>query len=205
MRTMKQSMWLLVVTVGLALGAAQSAGAQAGTPGQTSDPVAVVDAFHAAGDDIDDALALLTDDVLIQLIPPPPNTTGMWKGKAEARAFFEWRNTQNIRRARVGSASTVGDTVNGLVDVTSDRFTALGVGAVGHTFTAVIEGGKLKSYLGQITPDEAKRLAAVIAAGQPAGQTAGMPRTGEPYWLPLPIAAGLLILILGAALRRRNV
>jgi hypothetical protein len=193
---------MLALVVGLSLGAVRPAEAQAGPSTQTGDPIAVVDAFHAAGDDIDAALALLTEDVVIQLMPPPPNTTGMWKGKAEARAFFEWRNAQNIRRERVGNAAAVGNTVNGLVNVTSDGFRTLGVGAVGHTFSATVEGGKLKSYLGQITPDEAKRLAAVIAARQPAGQTAGMPRTGEPLLLPLLIAACLLILTAGAALRR---
>ena len=57
----------LVVVLALALAAGVQPAAAAPSSAQAVDPVSVVDAFHAAGDDIDAALALLTDDVVIEL------------------------------------------------------------------------------------------------------------------------------------------
>jgi hypothetical protein len=169
----------------------------------------VVDAFHAAGDDIEAALALLTDDVVIELAPPPPNTTGKWSGKQEARAFFEWRNANNVRRVRSGDAGVVSEAgvykVDGLVAVDSNTFKRWGLAAVGHTFQAEVVDGKLKYYRGQITPEEAQRVAAArLAAEQAQAAPAGMPRTGGPLILPLIFAIGIVMLLSGAALRRRG-
>lgn len=209
---MKQSIatlvWSFALCLGLVAGFAQPAGAQtatdATTPAQANDVVAVVDAFHAAGDDIEAALALLTDDVVIELMPPPPNTPGIWRGKAEARAFFEWRNTNNIRRMRAGDAQVAGDaamqTVTGNVGVASDLFTRLGLGTVGHVFRAEVQDGKLKYYRGQITPEEGKRVAEALRLS---AAPAGMPKTGEPVMLPLIFALGVLALAAGSRFRRR--
>jgi hypothetical protein len=204
----KRVVWPLALAIGLVMAAAATVGAppSAAAPAaaQASDPVAVVDAFHAAGDDIEAALALLTDDVLIELSPPPPNSTGKWSGKAEVRAFFEWRNANNIRRLRAGDAQVVsgaaGTTVSGNVGVDSNLFTRLGLGTVGHTFRAEVQDGKLKYYLGQLAPEEQKRVSEALRL---AAQPAGMPRTGEPVALPLIFALGVLLLLVGSRLRRR--
>jgi len=206
-RLLKTGAWSLALAIGMALGLAQAAGAQTQTG--PSDPVAVVDAFHAVGDDMEAALALLTDDVVIELVPPPPNTTGIWKGKTEARAFFEWRNANNIRRERTGDAqvlsSAAGYELTGNVGVTSDTFKRWGVGVVGHTFRAEVQDGKLKYYRGQIVAEEAQRVAAArLAFEQAQAQPAGMPRTGAPLLLPLILALGMALVTAGAALRRRK-
>ena len=210
MKTMKRlaklQVWSLALAIGMALGLAQITGAHAGPLAQASDPTSVVDAFHAAGDDMEAALALLTEDVVIELRPAPPNTPGVWKGKEGARAFFEWRNANNIRRVRAGDANVAGDRVTGNVGVSSNTFTRLGLGTVGHTFEAQVQDGKLKSYLGQITPEEQTRVAAaILAAGQPQAPPAGMPSTGGPLILPFVFAIGMVFLTTGAALRRRKV
>jgi MYXO-CTERM domain-containing protein len=66
--------------------------------------------------------------------------------------------------------------------------------------------GKLKYYLGQITPEEQKRVsAALLAATQPPqAEPAGMPRTGSPLMIPLIAAFGLALLAAGTALRKRT-
>jgi hypothetical protein len=168
----KAHAWSLALAIGLVMVLAQAAGLQpaaaAPASAQPADPVAVVDAFHAAGDDIEAALALLTDDVVIELKPPPPNTPGIWKGKEEVRKFFEWRNANKQRRVRAGDAVVVSDAagykVSGNVGVDSEAFRKWGVGTVGHTFQAEVVNGKLKSYLGQIQPEEGKRVAAARLA-----------------------------------------
>lgn len=204
-QSVKGRAWALALAVLVALGMAKTASAQTGGTLQQRDQISVVDAFHAAGDDIEAALALLTDDVEIRLEPPPPNTTGVWKGKVEARAFFEWRNAQNIRRIRVGVASVDQNSVLGRVNVFSNGFTALGLGSVGHTFEATLEGGKLKFYYGKLAPEELLRVnRARIAAGQLPIPTVGMPRTGDPVLAPLIMAVGILMLGLGYTLRRRR-
>jgi hypothetical protein len=85
--SVKMVAWSLALAIGL-LGLAQASGlrsaAAAPVLAQADDPVAVVDAFHAAGDNMDAALALLTDDVVLGLRPPPPNSTGIWKGKGNS-------------------------------------------------------------------------------------------------------------------------
>ncbi len=79
------------------------------------------------------------------------------------------------------------------------------MGTVGHIFEAEVQDGKLKSYLGQITPEEGKRLAAArLAAEQAAAQPVGMPTTGGSPILPFIIAMGMVMLTTGAALRRRK-
>ena len=207
-RLLRTKVWPLALAIGLGLGLAQVAGAQTQTG--PSDPVAVVDAFHAAGDDMEAALAILADDVVIDLTPPPPGTPGIWKGKTEARAFFEWRNANNIRRMREGDAHVVSSVagqyeVNGNVGVTSDLFRRWGVGVVGHTFRAEVQDGKLKSYAGRIQVEEAKRVAAArLAFEQSQGQPAGMPRTGGPLILPFILSIGIVMLAAGTALRRRK-
>ncbi|HET9494685.1 MAG TPA: nuclear transport factor 2 family protein [Chloroflexia bacterium] len=201
--------WSMILGFGLAVGIIGPVGAQSVDPApataQASDPVAVVDAFHAAGDDIEAALSLLTDDVVIELLPPPPNTPGIWKGKAEARAFIQWRIATNQKRMRAGDAQVTADagryTVTGNVGVASDLFTKLGLGTVGHTFKAEVEDGKLKYYSGKLAPEEQQRVAEALRL---ASQPAGMPRTGGPQLLPLTIAIGIIVLTAGAALRKRH-
>jgi hypothetical protein len=202
--------WILALVMALALGLAQAAGVQpaaAAPSAQATDPVSVVDAFHAAGDDIDAALALLTDDVVIELTPPPPGTPGKWSGKQGARAFFEWRNAGHQRRVREGAAQVTGNTVTGEVGVTSDTFKRLSLGTVRHTFQAEVVDGKLKYYHGALALSEQPRVTAAIAAAQQAQgqQPTGMPRTGGPLIVPFIFAIGMLILTVGAALRRRKV
>ena len=210
-RLVKAHAWSLALAVGLVAMLAQVVGVQpaaaAPASAQAADPVSVVDAFHASVDDIDAALALLADDVVIELIPPPPNTTGKWTGKEEVKAFYVWKNSMNQRRMREGDAQVstdaAGTLVTGNVGVTSDTFRMWGVGSVRHTFKAVVENGKLKHYVGQITPEEAKRVTAARLAAEQA-QSAGMPKTGVPLALPIIFAIGMLMLTAGAALRRRK-
>jgi ketosteroid isomerase-like protein len=153
------ALWL-VPALALAAGAKPAAAAPASA--QATDPVAVVDAFHAAGDDMDAALALLTDDVVIELVPPPPNTTGKWTGKEEVKAFFEWKKSLNQNRERRGEAQVTtdgsGSVVSGNIGVTSDAFKMWGLGPVAHTFRAIVENGKLKYYHGELAPEEVKRV-----------------------------------------------
>jgi hypothetical protein len=196
----------LVLAVGLLLGIAWASPTYA----QGSDPVSVVDAFHAAGDDMEAALALLTDDVVIELKPAPPNTTGIWTGKKEAQAFFEWRNANNIRRMREGSANVDGIRISGYMKVTSNTFDRLKLGAVAHIFQAEVVDGKLKYYRGQLAAEEQARVSAAFLAAQQASaeQPVGMPRTGSPILPATILLAGvgmmLTLFVVGVALRRRG-
>ena len=48
---------------------------------------AIIDAQNAKN--IDAALALIADDTVITLIPPPPDSTGVFTGKEEIRGWWE--------------------------------------------------------------------------------------------------------------------
>src|SRR5438045_3213382 len=95
-----------------------------GVSAQTTDPVAVVDAFRAAiGHDVEAGLALVADDAVISIVPPPPNTPGgVWRGKEQIRQYLEFGIMQDTKVERVGSPTVVGDTVTMTVMVLVNDF-----------------------------------------------------------------------------------
>src|SRR3954447_24258916 len=83
-----------------------------GASAQTTDPVAVVDAYRVAiGHDVEAALALVADDATFTTVPPPPGTPGRWTGKEQIRQLLEFTITQNAVHERVASAQVDGDKV----------------------------------------------------------------------------------------------
>jgi ketosteroid isomerase-like protein len=127
-----------------------------GVSAQTTDPVAVVDAFRAAlGNDVEAALALVADDAVVSIVPPPPNTSGMWAGKEQIRQYLDRSVTFNAVHERKGDARVEGDKVTMTVMVLNNDFRQWGIGAVEHTYDAVVQGGKIKSIT--ITMAEAER------------------------------------------------
>jgi len=182
---------------------------QRGVSAQTTDPVAVVDAYRVAtGHDVEAALALVADDATFTTVPPPPGTPGKWTGKEQIRQLLEFTVVMNAVHERVGSATVDGDKVTMTVMILNNNFRKWGIGAVEHTYEAVVQGGKIKSLITTMSPSERPRVAAAsqayeqAQAGQP---PAGMPRTGgeQPVPLSLLVAFGMVAALIGLDLRRR--
>lgn len=133
-----------------------------GVSAQTTDPTSVVETFFdTTTTDIDAALALVTDDAVIRIVPPPPNTPGgVWTGKEQIRGYLEFIRTQAPVRERVGNVQMVGDKYVFTVKITVNDFRKWGVGAVEHTNEVVLQEGKIKSLTSIMAPAERDRVRA---------------------------------------------
>jgi hypothetical protein len=175
---------------------------------QATDPAAVVDAYLAGNGNPEAQLNMVTDDFTIRIVPPPPGTSGVWSGKAQAAGYFAFAKSQNPRVQRVGAWQVSGANVTGTVLVTVNDFLKWNVGAVQHQYEFVVQDGKIQSLTATMALSERPRVAAAAqayAAAHPAPAPPGMPTTGQPLSiLPLLGAMGLLLLTLGAAVRRRS-
>jgi hypothetical protein len=199
--------WAARVAVGLALAVGLVPVAAAHPAQQASDPAAVASAFIGTFDP-GARMGMVADDVTLSIIPAPPGTPGVWSGKQQAAALFGFSKSQIVHLELAGSWQVSGDKVSGTVMVTTNDFIKYNVGAVQHQYDFVVQNGKIKSFTSTMALFERPRVQAAAqayAAAHPAPAPVGMPATGEPQaLLPLLIAMGMLILTLGAALRRRN-
>ncbi len=205
--------WTRRLALGWALGLALVLGlvpvAAAQPAQQVGDPAAVVDAFLAAQGHPDAQINLVTDDVTLRIVPPPPGAPGVWSGKDQARGFFEFQKSQNPHVELVGSWQVSGDSVSGTVLVTVNDFRKWGVGAVQHQYDFVVQGGKVKAWTGTMAEFERPRVQAAAqayAAAHPAPASPGMPTTGGAglsFYAMLLAVAGLAILG-GVRLRLRR-
>jgi len=199
--------WMGRLALGLALVVGLVPGAAAQPAPQASDPAAIADAYLADAADPDAQRNLLTDDATLRIVPPPPGTTGVWSGKDQVREFLEFGRGQNGHEELVGSWHVSGDIVTGTVMVTVNDFRQWGVGVVQHQFEFVVQDGKVKSWTGIMAEFERPRVQAAAqayAAAHPAPAAPGMPSTGAPLVLLPLLLMGTLLLLLGAALRRRT-
>lgn len=172
---------------------------------QASDPLAVVNAYLANLNDVDAALALVADDAVISIVPPPPNTPGgVWRGKEQIRQYLEFGIMQDTKDEPVGSAQVEGDKVTMTVMVLVNDFRQWGIGAVQHTVEAVVQGGKIKSLDYVMAPAERGRVAAAAQAYFASHPPAGMPRTGGEQPMPFStlVVLGMVAALVGLSLRR---
>ena len=133
---------------------------------QETDPVAVVmaeiEALNAG--DIDAALALYADDVVIKLVPPiPPDSPDTYTGKAELRAWFEglvavnWKGELEILQVE-------GDTVTTKSRTWADPTRALGVAPLEATLVYAVQDGKIKGWTWTLSDESLAKLQAAMAA-----------------------------------------
>lgn len=183
-----------------------------GAAAQTTDPASIFTAFLNAeiSSDPASALPLLSDDAVVRIIPAPPGSPGVWTGKAEIVQWLQFVKSQSPSQERIGSPAVSGNKVTQTVLVTVNDFRKWGIGPVEHTFEAVIENGKVKSFVSTMAVSERGRVGAAAAAYQASqsGQApAGMPRTGESQGsvvLWLLATMGALVAALGLRVRRNT-
>ena len=200
--------WTGLLAVGLALMLGGVPGVAAHPAQQTSDPAAVANAYIAAYGHPDAQINLVTNDITLRIVPPPPGTPGLWSGKEQAAGLFAFTKSQNAHAELVGSWQVTGESVTGTVMVTTNDFVKWNVGAIQHQYDFVVQDGKIQSFTSTMALSERPRVQAAAqayAAAHPAPAPAGMPATGAPLGLlPLLLVLGMLLLTLGLGLRRRN-
>ncbi len=141
------------------------------------DPNTVIERLEAAlmAKDLDGAVALFADDATARRNPPLPNTTGMYRGAAEIRTFWQALIALNPRFETVGQRQVAGEQVTWTNNTGLDLFRRAGIASFISRGEATVHGGKIVAITITIPPEELARLQAAMAA-QPAPPTA--PRTG---------------------------
>jgi ketosteroid isomerase-like protein len=188
MKTKMIVMILLVVMIGL----------PTGLYAQDTDPESVAGALVEAlvAKDIDAAMALLADDAVVTVIPPPNGTSGVFTGKEEIRAWYELLVSWNFR-AEISSFQVEGDRATWTTKAWADPFEPLGILPLEYHAEGVFRDGKIASYTDTMTEDSVTRLTAAMAALPVTG--GAQSGSGLLLWLG---AAALLLGSLGGGLRR---
>ena len=197
----------LALTAMMGLGLARAAEARAAAP---ADPASVLAAFEkTVGLDVDAGLAMMADDAVLKITPAPQGTTGLWTGKDEIRQGLQYSVDHKVKREIVGAPQVDGTKATDTVMTTNDFFQMIGVAPVQFSTEAVVEGGKIRSFVTTIAPSEQGRVGAAAKAFQAAHAApapTGMPQTGanDPLstFLPGFLLMALCLVTAGFVLRR---
>jgi ketosteroid isomerase-like protein len=127
-------------------------------------PADVVEAIYAAvGEkDIDAAVALLADDAVLTLVPPPAGLDGTFIGKAEIGGWYKTLAEGN-GRFEITNVSVAGNTASMKLAFYDDLFEELGVAPAEFDGVAVVQDGLVKSLNWVFTPQFAAKMGAAMA------------------------------------------
>ena len=134
---------------------------------QETDPESVIRAIIEAINDknVDDALALVADDAVITIVPPPPGITGVFTGKEEIRERYEMYVAHN-EYTELSNFEVRGDKATWSAKVSADEFRALGLASLDFNAEGIVQGGLLKSYTFTMTDCALAMLEGAIALEQ---------------------------------------
>jgi hypothetical protein len=186
---------LLILGVMLALPAALNA--------QDTSPMSVINTWHEAmnAGDLDTALATLSDDAFIKLVPPPmEGHDGIFSGKEAIRSW--WENLQSLNgESTLSDCQVDGEKVTCILRYSDDSLKDLGLDFIDNEFTVIVQDGKIQTYTATMTGESLTRL---MAAMPPEA----LPESGETTFpaSAVVLALGSLVILggLGLALRRRR-
>jgi LPXTG-motif cell wall-anchored protein len=150
---------------------------------QEPDPVQMIRDLNAkleAGD-IDGAVAYLSDDHVLALVPAAPGTTGIYEGKDVVRARYEEVYAMNPTH-KVWDCETSGNTTTCAASYEGDDTKPLGIGPLEFILELVEEDGLFTSITWTATDETLAALAAAMAA---------LPETGGEAFLIQPLLVGL--------------
>jgi ketosteroid isomerase-like protein len=164
---------------------------------QDTDPESVAGALLEAlmAKDVDAAMALVADDAVVTVIPPPTGTSGVFTGKEEIRTWYEQLVAWNFR-AEFSNFQVDGDTATWTTTAWADPFEPLGILPLEYHAEGVFQDDKVVSYTDTMTEESVTKLTAAMAA---LPVTGGSMPSGTPL---LWFGAGGLLLIAGLGLRR---
>ena len=132
-----------------------------------------IDAQNAG--DVEAALALLTDDAVIQLIPPPmEDHDGIFSGKAAIQEWYE--NLASLHGAgEISNVQVDGDQVSALLNYTDDSLKDIGVDSIDNDWVVSIQDGKITGYIATMTEESTVLLMDAIAAMSPPPEPTAAP------------------------------
>jgi LPXTG-motif cell wall-anchored protein len=174
-----------------------------GIAAQATDPESVIRALGAARNagDAEGAAARFADDAALTVQPPPPGTSGVFRGKDQIRALLQGDSVTHFHTEQVNFQVT-GDKVTWDSTVTNDTLRKLGLASAVYRHDAVVQGGKIRSFTATMAPDSLAKVQAAMAAQQ----AQQLPKTGEPSWpvYALLLALGGSSVLAGLGLRFRQ-
>ncbi len=132
-----------------------------------------IDAQNAG--DVEAALALLTDDAVIQLVPPPmEGHDGIFSGKAAIREWYE--NLASLHgTGEISNVQVDGDQVSALLNYTDDSLKDIGVDSIDNDWVVTIQDGKITGYTATMTEESTALLMDAIAAMSPPPEPTAAP------------------------------
>jgi hypothetical protein len=127
---------------------------------ETESVESVVNALIAAENklDVDSAVALFTSDAVVTL------STGVLAMTADIRGWQTGLANGHFH-AEIGALKVDGDRVSFGGTVGFDPFRGMGLDAVGSLWELTVEGGKIKTFTYQFTPDAQASIQAAAAGG----------------------------------------
>jgi ketosteroid isomerase-like protein len=116
--------------------------------------------------DVEGALAFLSEDAVVQLIPPPmPEDDGIFTGKEEIRGWYEslaeGHGSNELSNVRVN-----GDQVTAVIRFSDEDLKKMGVSFLDNEWTATVKDGKIQGYTATVTEESVQKLMAALAAAQ---------------------------------------
>ena len=131
---------------------------------QEMDPAAVIEAVYNAvsANDIEGAVALLADDAVLTLVPPPAGLDGTFVGKEEIGAWFEGLAADNVRY-EFSDVMTNGDMATMTLVSYDDFFDNVVGGPAEFDGVAVVQDGLWKSVSWVFTPEFVEKFDAAMA------------------------------------------
>jgi len=131
---------------------------------QGTDPISVVIALDEANNahDIDAALALFADDAVAYF---PGQTPDVYTGKEGIRTWLQTDYANNIH-VESRNFKIVGDKVTFITTISVDSLRKMGIDSIESASEAVVQGGKIKSFTVNLTPESLATLegASVVLA-----------------------------------------
>jgi ketosteroid isomerase-like protein len=132
---------------------------------QETDPESIAGALVEAlmAKDVNAALALLADDAVVTVIPPPTGTSGVFTGKEEIRAWYEQLVSWNFR-AEISNFQVDGDQATWTTKAWADPYEPLGILPLEYHAEGAFRDGKIASYTDTMTEESVAELTAAMAA-----------------------------------------
>ena len=133
-----------------------------------ADAEALVQGFIEAQNagDVEGALALLADEAVIQLVPPPmEGDDGIFTGKEEIRAWYEILASLH-GAGELSNVSVEGDQVTAILTYTDDSLKQIGVESIDNEWVVTLQDGKIQGYTATLTEASLAELLAAMAAAQ---------------------------------------
>jgi len=131
---------------------------------QDMDPADVVETIYGAiaENDVEAAVALLAEDAVLTLVPPPPGLDGVFIGKEEIGEWYEGLAADN-GHSEFSNIAVNGNTATMNLLFFDDFFDSLGVSPAEFDGVVVVQDGLVKSLSWVNTPEFIAKMGAAMA------------------------------------------